>query len=64
MSKRDDEFFFSEDGMIAALGKEMVEKIKKEDYEMYKRLRNSPCFMQSDVAEDAENSTISADDKD
>ena len=62
MSKREDDFFFSEDGMIAALGKETVERIKKEDYEMYKRLRNSPCFMQSDIAGDAEDLTVSTDD--
>ncbi|MBR3680607.1 MAG: hypothetical protein IKL79_01220 [Clostridia bacterium] len=55
MSKhKEDDYFFGEGGLIAAFGKEMVEKIKKENPEMYARLRNSPCFMPSDVARDAD----------
>ena len=57
MSKRkveEDDFFLGEQGLIDALGKDMVENIKQNDYDMYVRLRNSPCFMPSDIARESE----------
>ena len=51
---KESDFFFGEQGLIDAFGKEEVERIKKEDYDMYVRLRNCPAFMPSDVATSSE----------
>ena len=49
---KEDEFFFPEQMLIDALGKEEVERLKKEEPEIYKSFRNSPLFMPSDVIYD------------
>lgn len=46
---KEEDFFFGEDTLIEIFGKERIEKLKKEDYARYVRLRNSPNFMPSDI---------------
>ena len=58
MSKKENDFFLGEQGVIDALGEELVEKIKKEKPELYISLRNNPIFMPSDVADDADDLKI------
>ena len=46
---KEEDFFFPEQMLIDYFGKEEVERLKKEDPEIYKNFRNSPLFMPSDV---------------
>jgi hypothetical protein len=58
MSEKENDFFLGEQGLIDALGEELVAKIKKEKPELYASLRNNPIFMPSDVADDADDLKI------
>ncbi len=53
MFEKETDFFLGDQGLIDALGEELVSKIKKEKPELYASLRNNPIFMPSDVADDA-----------
>lgn len=47
--KKEEDFLFGEEPLIKQFGKEEVERLKKEEPEIYENLRNSPIFMESDV---------------
>ena len=51
---KNDDFLFGEGGIIDFFGKELIEKYKKEDPQLYCFLRDDPSFMPSDVIRDDE----------
>ena len=44
-----DDFLLGEGGIIAFYGKEMIERLKKDDPQAYCLLRDDPMYMPSDV---------------
>ena len=46
---KNDDFFFGEGAIIAFYGKEMIERLKKEEPQTYCFLRDDPIYMPSDV---------------
>ena len=47
--KKEEDFLFGEEQLIKIVGKEEVERLKKEDPNLYEILRDDPTFMESDV---------------
>ena len=58
MFEKETDFFLGDQGLIDALGEELVSKIKKEKPDLYASLRINPIFMPSDVADDADDLKI------
>jgi hypothetical protein len=46
---KEEDFLFGEEELIKIFGKKYLDKLKKENYEEYVSLRNSPNFMPSDI---------------
>ena len=47
--KKEEDFLFGEEQLIKIVGKEEVERLKKEEPNLYEILRDDPTFMESDV---------------
>lgn len=46
---KEEDFFFDEEHLFEIFDKDYIEYLKNNDYERYVTLRNSPCFMESDI---------------
>lgn len=48
----DEDFLLGEEPLIETFGKEEIERLKREEPELYAALRNNPAFMPSDIIMD------------